>query len=62
MRQTRQARNCNVMKVSGGVTANCIGISSVKEAFELFISEEIKNIIIEHTNFKGDKVYKEKWK
>lgn len=62
MKQTRQARSCNVMKVPGGVTANCIGISSVKEAFELFINEEIKNIIIKHTNFKGNKVYNEKWK
>ena len=62
MKQKRQAKQANVMKVDGGVTSHCLGISSVKEAFELFINEKVKNIIIEHTNYKGNKVYKDKWK
>ena len=56
MKQKRQAKQANVMKVDGGVTSHCLGISSIKEASELFINEKVKNIIIKHTNYKGNNV------
>lgn len=55
LRQTRQTRSANVIKEPGGATSSACGISSIKDCFNLFINDEIKNIIIRNTNLKGQK-------
>lgn len=55
LRQTRQARSVNIIKEAGGATSFAHGISSIKECFDLFINDEIKEIVIKNTNMKGEK-------
>lgn len=56
-------RKCQILKNKPGPTRKATSlVTDIKSSFELFMSNGIKNIVIEMTNIKGSQIFETDWK